>query len=266
MDTCPRSAATLSIQAAFTLIELLIVIAIVAVLAGMLMPAIGSVRNAASSAVCASQFRQLGAGVFLYTTDWRGYLPPSRFQGCAPADLGYPAGITAAWSDAPWVGSYVDGTEIVGGSFGTKKLGGPWRCPADRKRIWPAGLAEVSYGLNCSLSPYANTTIPANFWTLLVPLRRLRASGALLLGAETMEARWYWPKTTYAGWPDIGFYDQATVTPSWTLIGDPAPNMVWWRHQRRANFLFADGHVELRGDPTPDVAAGRIFVRPGDAP
>jgi prepilin-type N-terminal cleavage/methylation domain-containing protein/prepilin-type processing-associated H-X9-DG protein len=261
-----RSSSRESGSQGFTLIELLVVISIIAVLAGMLLPAISSVRTSARASVCASQFRQLGAGVFQYTIDWDGVLPPSRFQNCAPPELGYAAGITAAWTDEPWVGGYIDGPLMAGGSFGTQKLGGPWRCPEDRIRRLVAGPAEVSYGLNFSLSPYANTTIPANFWTSLMPLSRLRATSSLLLGAETQEARWFWPKTTPAGWPAIGFYDQATVTPSWAAIGDPAPNHTWWRHSQKVNFLFADGHVQLRGDPNADVASRTIFVRPSDVP
>ncbi|MBR6470187.1 MAG: type II secretion system protein [Victivallales bacterium] len=59
----------------FTLIELLTVIAIIAILAGMLIPAVGKARNKAQVARCLGNQRQLLQGAQMYANDWKQFLP-----------------------------------------------------------------------------------------------------------------------------------------------------------------------------------------------
>jgi prepilin-type N-terminal cleavage/methylation domain-containing protein/prepilin-type processing-associated H-X9-DG protein len=60
---------------AFTLIELLVVIAIIAILAALLLPALSRAKEAARSANCMSNLRQLGIAAMTYTMDNKGTLP-----------------------------------------------------------------------------------------------------------------------------------------------------------------------------------------------
>ncbi len=71
---------------AFTLIELLTVIAIIGILAAILIPVIGKVRQTARAATCASNMRQFAVGFSLFAEDHKGRMvyntrEPSRVNG-----------------------------------------------------------------------------------------------------------------------------------------------------------------------------------------
>jgi prepilin-type N-terminal cleavage/methylation domain-containing protein len=106
---------------AFTLIELLMVISIIAVLAALLLPAIGLIKFIAVGNKCMSNQRQLVIGIISYTSEWGAELPyvsglpTNRYtQGRQSIDWGY----SCEWSMPGQVFPYTETMAIA-------------RCPAD---------------------------------------------------------------------------------------------------------------------------------------
>src|SRR5258706_4944722 len=68
---------------AFTLVELLVVIGIIALLISILMPALSQAKERANRIKCASNLRQIGQGLLLYAGDNRGVYPRTPSNGGA---------------------------------------------------------------------------------------------------------------------------------------------------------------------------------------
>src|SRR5690606_18885865 len=69
---------------AFTLIELLVVISIIALLVGILLPALGAARKTAQRATCLSNQRQLAIAATSFATDAKGAMPQCYARNSSP--------------------------------------------------------------------------------------------------------------------------------------------------------------------------------------
>lgn len=109
--------------AAFTLTELLIVIAIIALLTAILFPTFFAVRGKARETSCSSNLRQLGQAFAMYAQDFDDQFP---FAG-DPIDKNFPA----LWSGKPHekeIATLQPLTTVLDSYVKQKSL---WQCPSD---------------------------------------------------------------------------------------------------------------------------------------
>ena len=131
----------------FSLIELLIVIAIIAILAGMLLPVLNKVRGKANEISCVSRLKQMGTAIISYADSSDGWLPFKGSEFYEEYKLGKFLGASISTQ-----GGYVAVNPLF------------YRCPADLKpmesrlemedKIWTQVAFEkwayiaLSYGVN----------------------------------------------------------------------------------------------------------------------
>jgi prepilin-type processing-associated H-X9-DG protein/prepilin-type N-terminal cleavage/methylation domain-containing protein len=209
---------------AFTLIEMLVVIAIIALLASLIVPAVSNSIARAKSIACASNLRQLGLAFQMYTIN------PSNGSNRLPA----PAPSTAK----PWfvaISPYLQ--EQAGGA---KDLTNTYKCPVYanlRQDIQgTTSWDQLGYGMNIYLEGSASTGWPwypepgaLNYGYRISEIRN--PTQTILLADQ---ASWNW---------GIRKDQLASQSSSGKYYDKEEGKLRGFRHGKTANFLFVDGHV-----------------------
>jgi len=119
---------------AFTLLELLVVIGIIAILASLLLPALGRAKATATSASCLNNLKQLQVSWQMYVDDHGDFVPPNRSENT-----------NGAWRSTPdsWIGGssaiYDTDTKAIEGGLLFKYHYNAsvliYRCPGDKSKM-----------------------------------------------------------------------------------------------------------------------------------
>jgi prepilin-type N-terminal cleavage/methylation domain-containing protein len=233
---------------AFTLVELLVVVGIIALLIGILLPVLNRARAAANRAVCLSNIRQLGVGILMYCNDNRGWFPT-----CAIWDEG------TAYK--PYADDWIhwQANRRIEESAIAKYLGGGeqfkqlLRCPADnpegrkaRVGILPGqGPYLYSYGMNDAIGENVRSG------QLRTKISWWRAPWRKILLTEVLETYNTAPVWDYAG--ELAWRHGTAVSRGNYVL---APGN---RMGRNVSTAFIDGHAEGIDD---DFACNIYQIRP----
>ncbi len=234
---------------AFTLVELLVVMGILALMIALLFPALLAVRRQASVVQCMSNVRQICIGLTAYAGSNGGFYPAA-------------VGPTTHWCDPDQIGRYVPVTV----NYFSGRAGGPvFRCPEDEG-------AERSYSMNIWACSAVSSSV-------LAPPQRGRLWNATTKGSSQLiliSEGWSWAGLPDLNWSQIGWYAPVTIGSqgnvaarrfgAWGGVVPPiyegrfgylSSELAFVRHRRpnsgvttlvpkgRVTIGFADGHVQL---------------------
>jgi prepilin-type processing-associated H-X9-DG protein/prepilin-type N-terminal cleavage/methylation domain-containing protein len=227
-------------SAGFTLVELLVVIATIAILASLVMPAMGSAKLKVQVTSCLNNFKQLQTAWQTYTFDYNDCLPANQWMSVNWQD-GCPTG-NQTTSDSWVMGDATidrDTWNIQNGClFPYTKSTPLYHCPADRSTIYyrPDILRKRSY----SMSYYMNgTEQKPERKTKLCQIKNTAGAFVFIDEQENSIS----DGVFFVHVPgDDGEQAEAQGNP--TYGGAHWMNMPADRHGQGCNLSFADGHVE----------------------
>lgn len=234
----PRSAKE---RKAFTLVELLVVIGIIALLISILLPALNKARESAKLIQCASNMRQIGQAFQMYAAQERGWLPPAmssvyRSTGGLRGPL-----VADGNTSLTWVDLLLNTRILKAGGDRYANSGYPWldyytvpvlNCPnidqspyystagADYLNVWSYTVPYYIFGVDDSNGTQSGQYRPSKLASLQ-PAPQIIILTESLVGSPA-----YYPIT----------FDPQGFSPSGIYGWDV-------RHGKFANFLMADGHV-----------------------
>lgn len=228
---------------AFTLTELLVVVAVIGILAALLVTTVSGAKERSLQVQCANNLRQLGIGLQAFVADnsaYPLYSNPDYYHGAYPQ-------YNAMWVTAlQYTELSVPGNSTNHVPFHTWSSEGIWKCPAGNKPPdWPQNQGYEGYGYNAyGVSARTDTNslglgghyvwnpprvpAPPVSESEVVNPSEMMAIGDGLIGGNGIikDGVWLFERTY-----DVTNYLGST-------------QRAYARQRSKANVVFCDGHVE----------------------
>ena len=229
----------------FSLIELLVVIGIIAVLAGFLFPALRRVRDQSSSATCASNLAQIGKAFMMYAQENNGKYPFYADWGAPnPADwIHWQPGPGRDPANLPKTSAIAKYLSSVNPSL--------FRCPADnvtnRRKFDGGKVGPVRYEFSYTMNGLFGSNAGGGGVRMMSVQN---PSGKIIVLEEdplSIDDGHFWAYPNDFNGGNENFLSSVHTRPRFTKMADFQGGQPEGRKDKneRGNVAFADGHVEL---------------------
>jgi prepilin-type N-terminal cleavage/methylation domain-containing protein/prepilin-type processing-associated H-X9-DG protein len=235
-------------SSAFTLVELLVVIAAIGILAALLLPALSASKAKGLQTACLNNLKQLTLGSLVYVNDY-----DSKLVQNLPADgVPVPMATSNKWvfGDMKIPQEATNDLLLRGGElFPYANQTALFRCPADPSQS--GGVPHVrSYSMNSWFgSRYMSTYLEENGFRTYLKDNEMIGLGPASLWLLLDE-------------------QETTIDDAWFLVtmdaAAPFSSFPATRHRHGYNLSFADGHVERYGLKNVSTGSASLASAPGN--